>query len=359
LLLATLLLTACANSTPPTGKDPPKTPYTLAELEAIQAQAARELAKLDFHTSVLVNVPEDRVEIPVSDRAWVESELQRVGAQLPEGAVLVEVEEGSTAKDKELVLTPPVPEIVFPRQRPTEGWRVSMLAELIGTLWLDPEDGCLRVTPLYRGEDLLVIWKPEFTLREQEGQLEVLDADGQLAARVGEEVYLGGGYVSVDDEWVLQQIPPACRGETFIAGYQARPNLRHDTELFDLDKLALPEHALFFLRYKPALDEQVTDETSLSGTLVAYEYRRCVHLQTAAGPGVANLIWPPDWSLQVEGETATVVDGAGQAVAQLGNEVRLRVRAVPHSADVPAYRQLIEELPGDCIGATWLVDGID
>jgi hypothetical protein len=49
----------------------------------------------------------------------------------------------------------------------------------------------------------------------------------------------------------------------------------------------------------------------------------------------------------------------GQAVARLGEEVRLRARAVPHSADVPTYRQLIDELPGDCIGTTWLVDGIE
>jgi len=359
LAFAALLLAACATPTSINGEEPRKTPYTLTELEAIQAQALRELDKLDFGVAVSIDVPGNQVEIPVSDRAWFEGELQRVGAELPEGVVLVEVEGGSTAKDKELVLTPPVPGVVFPRQKPVEGFRESMMAELIGTLGLDPEEGCLRVTPLYGGEDLLVIWKPEFTLREENGTLTVFDADGKLAARVGEEVYLAGGYVPVTDEWVLQQIPPACRGEYFVAGYPVRPNLRDDAELFDLDVEALPDQTLFFLRYKPALDEQVTGETTLSGTLVAYEYRRCVHLQTTTGPGVASLIWPPDWSLRVEGETATILDGTGQAVARLGDEVRLRTRAVPHSADVPTYRALIEELPGDCIGATWLVDGIE
>jgi hypothetical protein len=174
---------------------------------------------------------------------------------------------------------------------------------------------------------------------------------------VGEEVYLAGGYVSVKDEWVLQQIPSACRGATFVAGYPARPNLRHDAELFDLDVLSLPDQALFFLRVKPALDAQVTEETTLSGTLVAYKERRCVRLQPTAGPGAGTLIWPADWSLRVEGETAAIVDGTGQAIAQLGDEVHLRARAIPHSMDAPAYRQLIDELPGDCIGATWLVDG--
>ena len=355
-LLAALLLAACSTPAPPLGAPTRQTPYTQAELEAIQAQALRELDKLDFGVSIFINVPENRVEVPVSDRTWFESELQRVGAELPEGVALVEVEGGSTAKDRYLVLTPPVPGIVFPRQQPVEGFRESMMAELIGTLELDPEHGCLRVRSLYGGEDLLVIWKPEFTLCEENGTLTVFDAEGKLAARVGEEVLLAGGYVPVTDEWVLQQIPPACRGATFVAGYPVRPNLPDETELFDLDVAALPDRAIFFLRYKPALDEQVTGETALAGTLVAYAERRCVRLE---GTGGGTLIWPPDWSLRVEGDTATILDGTGTPVAQLGDKVSLRARAVPHSTDVPTYRALIDELPGDCIGATWLVDEIE
>lgn len=359
LLLAAALLTACAASTQPSGEKPRQTPYTQAELEAVQAQALRELDKLDFGVSVYIDVPDNRVEVPVSDAVWFESELRRVGARLPEGVVLVEVEGGSTARDMHLVLTPPVPGIVFPRQQPVEGFRESMMAELIGTLWLDPVDGCLRVTPLGGGEDVLVVWKPEFTLCQVDGTLEVLDADGQLAARVGEEVYLAGGYVSVTDEWVLQQIPPACRGAYFVAGYPVRPNLRPDAAWFHLDTLALPDQTLLFLRARPALDEQALEVESISGTLVAYPYRRCVHLQTTGGPGVATLIWPPDWSLRVEGETAAVWDETGHVVARLGEEVRLRARRVPHTMDSPVYAQLIEELPGDCIDATWVVEKIE
>jgi hypothetical protein len=46
-------------------------------------------------------------------------------------------------------------------------------------------------------------------------------------------------------------------------------------------------------------------------------------------------------------------------VARLGDEALLRGRAVPHTMDSPAYRQLIDELPGDCIGASWVVDGVE
>jgi hypothetical protein len=73
-----------------------------------------------------------------------------------------------------------------------------------------------------------------------------------------------------------------------------------------------------------------------------------------------TLLWPADWSARVnDDETIVVLDGTGQAVARMDDEVRLRGRAIPHDADVAIYRQLIDELPGDCIGASWLVDGVE
>lgn len=43
--------------------------YTLAELETIYAQAADELAKLDFDVNTSLDVSSNRVEVTVSDRA--------------------------------------------------------------------------------------------------------------------------------------------------------------------------------------------------------------------------------------------------------------------------------------------------
>jgi len=329
---------------------------SLAELEAIQAQAMRELDKLDFEVAVLLSVQDNRVEVPVSDRAWFESELHRVGVQLPEGVELVVVEGGSTARDKDLLLTPPVPGIAFPRQKPTEGFRESMCAELAGTLRL--EGACLYVQSL-GGEVLLPIWPPEFTLRIEGDQVLVIDGEGQVAARAGEEVYMSGGYVGVTDEWGLQQVPAVCQGEYFVVGNEVRPNLRYDSDLFALDVVSTTERTVLFLRYKPALGEQVTEAVAISGKLVAYDYNRCLHLQADWGPGDVTLLWPTDWSARVDDETIVVLDGTGQVVARMGDEVRLRGRAIPHDADVAVYRQLIAELPGDCIGASWLVDGVD
>jgi hypothetical protein len=333
-----------------------KARFTYAQLEAMQAQAMRELAKLDFDVNVSISVQDNRVEVYVSDRAWFESELRRVGAQLPDGVELVVVEGGSTAKDKDLLLTPPVPGIAFPRQKPTEGFRESMLAQLIGTLRL--EGACLQVQPLGGGV-LLPIWPPEFTLRVEGEQVLVIDGQGQVAARAGQEVYMAGGYVGVSDEWVLQQIPAACRGEYFVVGNEVRPNLRYDSDLFALDVVSTTQQTALFLRYKPALDEQMADGGEIAGKLVVYDYSRCLHLQTEQGPGTVTLLWPSDWSVHASDGELVVVDGTGQAVARVGNEVSLRGRAIPQDMDFAGYRQLVDELPGDCTGLSWLVDGVE
>jgi len=327
--------------------------YTMAELEETYAQTMAQLEKLDFGVSSALSVQENRVEVYVTDPAWVERELRNTGAALPDGVELVVVQGGSTARDMDSLLTPPVPGIAFPRQKPVEGIRESMLAELFGTLRLDGE--CLYVDAFHGGERVLPVWPPEFTLRLEGDQVLVIDGEGQVAARAGEEVYMGGGYVPVSDEWVLGQIPEACRGSYFVVGSEVRPNLRQDAELLSLDTVATETGTVLFPHYSPALDEQVTDGQAVSGKLVAYEYYRCLHLQTETF-GPFTLLWPPGWSLQVVDGAAVVMDKEGSAVARLGDEVFLSARSAPHSWDDPIGRQLVGELPGDCIGATWLVD---
>jgi hypothetical protein len=56
----------------------------------------------------------------------------------------------------------------------------------------------------------------------------------------------------------------------------------------------------------------------------------------------------------------TVVDGEGQAVARVGDNLSLRVREIPQSWDSAVYRQLVDELPCDCMGGvSWLVDEVE
>ena len=99
--------------------------FTLAELETIYVQAIHELAKLDFDVNASLDVSGNRVEVTISDREWFKAELDRVGAQLPEGVEVTIVEGASTARDMDLLLTPPVPGIAFPASKAGRGiWNV-------------------------------------------------------------------------------------------------------------------------------------------------------------------------------------------------------------------------------------------
>ena len=62
-----------------------------------------------------------------------------------------------------------------------------------GTLILD-ENGCLRVDG-GNGDDLLMLWHHNFTLRVSGEKVEVINGQGQVVARVGENMTGGGGEV--------------------------------------------------------------------------------------------------------------------------------------------------------------------
>ena len=266
------------------------------------------------------------------------------------------------AVDKDLLLTPPVPGIAFPRQKPTEGIRESMTAALVATLLLD--DGCLQLQSPDGQEVRVPIWPPEFTLRPSGDraagdEVLVMDGTGEVVARTGEEVFMSGGESAVSDPWVLQQIPPACRGAYWIVGNTVRPNLRYQSDLFVLDVLTSTEHTLFFLRQKPPLQAEVLEHGTLVGTLAPPESDRCLHIWTEWGPGTVTPLWPPAWSARVEGDTVVLVDGAGQAVARTGEAVRLTGGVIPLNWDLEVIRRLFDELPGDCIGTYWIVAGVE
>ena len=259
--------------------------------------------------------------------------------------------------DKDLLLTPPVPGIAFPRQKPTEGIRDSMTADLVATLRL--EDGCLQLQSPASQEVRVPIWPPEFTLRPSGDEVLVIDGAGEVVARTGEEVFMSGGESAVSDPCVLQQIPPACRGAYWIVGDTVRPNLRYGSDLFAMDVLSSTGHTLFFLRQKPPLQAQVPERGTLQGTLAPPESDRCLHIWTEWGPGVVTPLWPPDWSARVEDDTVVLVDGAGQALARTGETVRLTGGAMPLTWESEVIRRLFDELPGDCIGTYWIVAGVE
>jgi hypothetical protein len=272
---------------------------TLAELETIRAQAARELDKLDYEVHHALDVKGNRVEVWVTDREWFEGELRAAGIRLPKHVALVVVE-GPGVRDFDVCAPSPVPGVSFPRQEPVEGIRATMEAELIGDLVL--VDGCLRVNAIHGDTSYLPVWPPEYTLQAVGDEIQVLDGEGQVVARVGQEVYMGGGEGSAAamPDCVREQLPAGCTGPYWIVGTGVRPNLRRDSELFSLDVISTTERSLLFLRKKPVLDDWAEEDGLLTG--------------------------------------------------------KLEGGKIPVSWDSERYRQLYYELPGDCNGPYWIVE---
>ena len=99
-----------------------------------------------------------------------------------------------------------------------------MEAELIGELAVS--EGCLRMGS---ADGYLLVWPPGFRLSTENDQIQVLNGAGQVVARVGEEVYMGGGekrYLEQLDEYVRRQLPPDCPGPYWIVGEGVRLKAR-------------------------------------------------------------------------------------------------------------------------------------
>jgi hypothetical protein len=312
------------------------------------------LGKLGISVTSAVNVVDNRVEIHVADRVWFAAQLEEAGIELPDHVELVVVG-GLSAKEIDICATPEVPGVAFPRQGPIEGPRVVMQALLIGRLVL--VDGCLRVESLHGDESLLAIWPPEFGLAAEGEKIQVLDGEGQVVARVGEEVYMsgGGGSASGLADCVQEQLPDSCRGPYWIVGDEVRPNLRRDSSLFNLEEIETPQRSLLLIHKEPVLDGWIERESSTSGKLVLWDYDRCPRIMSEDGLGNYLPLWPPDYSARVEEGQIAILDGSGQVVARVGEEVTLEGGPIPHSWDSEEYRRLHGELPGDCSPPYWIV----
>ncbi len=122
-------------------------------------------------------------------------------------------------------------DIAFPTDPTAEAYtlRDQMEAELAGTLAL--VHGCLGVTNNYAADGILVIWPPEYVLDATSDPVAIRDrASGELLARLGDEVSLGGGHVYLGQARDIagDSLPDACavpvaQSDNFFV---AAPNMR-------------------------------------------------------------------------------------------------------------------------------------
>ena len=110
----------------------------------------------------------------------------------------------------------PEPAIFFPQGQLEDGdtgGRVVMEALNFGKLV--EVEGCLRVTHSNGVTSHLLIWPPNFTLSIESNELKVVNAAGQVVARVGDDLRISGGAVA---EYTGLPSPDQCPGPYWIVG---------------------------------------------------------------------------------------------------------------------------------------------
>ncbi|MCJ7515710.1 MAG: hypothetical protein MUO89_07085 [Dehalococcoidia bacterium] len=81
----------------------------------------------------------------------------------------------------------------------------------------------LRLKPSWGKGDVwskgeLLVWPYGYSLRIMDKQIQVIDNDGQLVARVGDKIKVGGGEVPAEivEEYIGQPLPDDCEGPYWL-----------------------------------------------------------------------------------------------------------------------------------------------
>ncbi len=248
-----------------------------------------------------------------------------------------------------------VPGIAFPRQEYVESPRAMMTAELVGKL--EVIDGILQVDSLYGDGRIIPVWPAEYTLAVEGDSFVVLDGDETPLIRSGEEVYMGGGEGNNTGmlECVRQQIPESYGGKFWYVGDGVRPNLRFDSELFNLSVITTTERTAILLEKKPILDEWKGSPSTIKGKFVLYTPSRCPRLHNEAGMTDYLPIWPPGFTMEFINGKLSVMDETDNIIATEGDELTLSGGGIPHNWDSDEYRQMYYNLPGDCYAPHFIV----
>ena len=90
-----------------------------------------------------------------------------------------------------------------------------------GTLVL--ADNCIRLERDKTLANYLLIWPPDFNIRNKNGTLQIMNGDGKTVAYLGDEVEMSGGEIhslSMLDNYIQEQVPPQCPGPYWMMGYE-------------------------------------------------------------------------------------------------------------------------------------------
>ncbi len=188
---------------------------TLAELTATEHELYQLIRAQALPFSTSVDVKKNRVIVYITDLALWHGALQEQGLTLPDYVVSDVIYEPLRGTP-DFPITP-VPAFFFPQLRARSA--MFMTALLQGQLVM--VNGCLRVVTGYDPQGNLILWQPDYFPTLTESGIEILDRNGQVVARVGESITLGGGGIQASEDTTRQlrePIPSTCAGPYFLMG---------------------------------------------------------------------------------------------------------------------------------------------
>lgn len=331
--------------------------FTFEELKAAQQEAMRILDELDLFCSTGIDIKVNHAEVFVTDSELFYQTLQEAGTQLPDLVKVIVTYEPLREVPFEVN---PDPSVHFPQLKMASG--SYMLALLTGKLTL--KDGCLCV------EDTIIIWQPDYFLNSNNGTIEILDREGKVVARLGEEVVIGGGGYSVPIEdinrMLKEPLPSGCDGPFWIQGTETRLSLHFSSELFSLEVIPSGTHDFYFFKKKPPLDKASPSMESVTGKFIASYGDRLlkipfIFVEEKPEENKSSLqfavFWPADYRALVENGVFKILDGTGNVVLRDGDEVTIE-GGVIYGATSGIPWQLHNELPGGCTQPYLIVNEI-
>ena len=317
-------------------------PHSLADLKTAQQKVSQAAETLGIPISSSISVMDNRVTVQVGNPDLFRKAVRAAGQTLPDLVDIVANDPNhltdTLRSQVDTYWGPEGQTIYFPKQAPTN---VSLTALMEGTLILD-SNGCLRVK-VERGDTPLVLWRYGFTLQVDGDRVEVHNDKGQLVARVGEPVRMGGGSAPnpVDDGLSIATCPGPfwALGDIEPLTAQAIPDIIvQPLQIRQGDPANSLINSFLLQQSRPA-----PEEGSLTG-LLTVDQDGCLRVDGY------TVLWPPDvWPRDDPDRLRFVrLDGSRETtVAALGRDVWLS----GSQRQPEDYRYFENKVP--CSGPYW------
>ena len=226
---------------------------------------------------------------------------------------------------------------------PVSTEKSGMEALATGTLIL--EDGYLRLSKSYSDDTSLIIWPVGYSLEKENDEVRILDEDGNVVARVGDNISAGGGEVGkgIVEKYIGEHLPGDCIGPFWLSNViwiNENSGQPSTTQSATSETSYFPVSTGEYKSYPDAL---------ATGTLILEDgYLR---ISPTYSDDTFLVIWPVGYSLEKENDEVRILDEDGNVVARVGDNISAGGGEVGKGI---VEKYIGKHLPGDCEGPYWL-----